>query len=317
MLLKLLKGRLDTMPTTLYLLTYRKGKCTANCGFCPQARGSSSRADMLSRVSWPVFPTRQTLDRTEASVRDGKVKRVCVQALNYPRVVEHLSILVTAIYSRVKIPVSVSCQPLNSENMKQLAGAGAERISVSLDATTEELFEDIKGYSVGGPYVWEDQFESMNEAIKVFGKGKVSTHLIIGLGETETQAVGTIQKCADLGVLPALFAFTPIPGTALENNPQPQTSTYRRIQLARHLIVNGSSRHENMSFDQRGCIVDFGVDEEALKTTIKTGEPFLTSGCPNCNRPYYNERPSGPIYNYPRSMTLQEIDQVSKELLIH
>jgi biotin synthase len=25
----------------------------------------------------------------------------------------------------------------------------------------------------------------------------------------------------------------------------------------------------------------------------------MTSGCPNCNRPYYNETPSGPILNYP------------------
>ncbi|MFW6117673.1 MAG: radical SAM protein, partial [Thermoproteota archaeon] len=52
--LNLLNGPLDVPPTTAYLLTYKEGKCTANCGFCPQARSSDGRSDMLSRVSWPV-----------------------------------------------------------------------------------------------------------------------------------------------------------------------------------------------------------------------------------------------------------------------
>jgi len=36
--LGLIKGRLDAEPTTVYLLTYRHEKCSANCGFCPQAK---------------------------------------------------------------------------------------------------------------------------------------------------------------------------------------------------------------------------------------------------------------------------------------
>ena len=36
--LGLVKGMLDAEPTTIYLLTYIKGKCSANCAFCPQAK---------------------------------------------------------------------------------------------------------------------------------------------------------------------------------------------------------------------------------------------------------------------------------------
>jgi biotin synthase len=39
-ILGLIKGKLDAEPTTAYLMTYKAGKCTANCGFCPQARDS-------------------------------------------------------------------------------------------------------------------------------------------------------------------------------------------------------------------------------------------------------------------------------------
>jgi biotin synthase-related radical SAM superfamily protein len=315
--LKLLRGKLDAMPTTAYLLTYRRGKCNANCGFCPQARGSHGRADMLSRVSWPVFPTKNVLDGIESAVRDGQIRRVCLQALNYPEVFRHLLAFAKAIYSRVKVPVSISCQPLNRENMRQLAEVRVERIGIPLDAATEELFSKVKGRLVGGPYVWEEQFELLREAVEIFGKGKVSTHLIVGLGETEKETVETVQRCVDMGVLPALFAFTPISGTALENNPQPMVPVYRRVQLGRHLIFHGIANYEDMCFDGKGRIGDFGVGKEVLVRIVQTGEPFLTSGCPNCNRPYYNEKPSGPIYNYPRPLTKKETGQILQELVIH
>ena len=315
--LKLLRGKLDAMPTTAYLLTYRRGKCTANCGFCPQARGSHGRADMLSRVSWPVFPTKHVIDGIEKAVKDSKIRRVCLQALNYPEVFQHLLAFVKAICSRVEVPVSISCQPLNRENMRQLAEAEAERIGIPLDAATEELFNKVKGRSVGGPYVWEEQFRLLSEAVEIFGKGKVSTHLIVGLGETEKEMVETIQKSVDMGVLPALFAFTPIQGTALENNSQPSVPAYRRVQLARHLIFHGIVRYEDMYFDEKDCVRDFGANKAVLMGIVQTGEPFVTSGCPNCNRPYYNEKPSGPIYNYSRPLTKKETGQILQELVIH
>lgn len=71
-----------------------------------------------------------------------------------------------------------------------------------------------------------------------------------------------------------------------------------------------------MHFNEKNYISDFGVDKEVLTGIIQTGEPFLTSGCPNCNRPYYNEKPSGPIYNYPRPLTKKETGQILQELVI-
>jgi biotin synthase len=195
--LGLLKGKLDAAPTTAYLMTFRQGKCVANCGFCSQARESRGRADMLSRVSWPAFPTEQVLNGIEKAVKDGEIKRVCFQALNYPEVFIHLLALVKTINQRVKVPISVSCQPLNSENIRQLAKAGVERIGIPLDAATEKLFDKVKGSSAQGPYRWEKQFKLLNEAVGIFGKGKVSTHLIVGLGETEREMIDAIQKCFD------------------------------------------------------------------------------------------------------------------------
>jgi biotin synthase-related radical SAM superfamily protein len=269
---------------------------------------------MLSRISWPVYPTKLVLDGLRGCVRDGSVKRVCIQALNYTEVFNDVEAVVRTARSRARVPVSVSCQPPSSKNIWQLVDAGAERIAIPLDAATEEIFEKTKGSRAEGPYRWEKQFELLNEAVRIFGRGKVSTHLIVGLGETERAMVETIQRCVDINVLPALFAFTPVAGTVLQNKAQPPIRSYRRIQVARHLIVQGIARSEDMSFDDSGQLVDFGAEKKVLSAVIQTGVPFLTSGCPNCNRPYYNEKPSGPIYNFPRELTKTQALEIERQV---
>jgi biotin synthase-related radical SAM superfamily protein len=314
--LGLLEGRLDAEPTTAYMMTYKTGKCTANCGFCPQAKTSLSKAELLSRITWPIFPTKTILTGIKNAVNNKRIKRVCIQALNYPNVFSHLVALIKAIKQHANVPISISCQPLNSKNIHRLAEAGANRIGIALDAATEKLFAQVKGSVAGGPYKWKNQFKQLQEAVEVFGKGNVTTHLIIGLGETEKEAISIIQQCVNMSVLPALFAFTPIRGTALENNPQPRIEAYRRIQLARYLILNGTARYENMHFDVDGQIADFNVKKETLRRAVESGEPFLTSGCPSCNRPFYNEKPSGPIYNYPRNLRPEEIATIRQQLCL-
>jgi len=269
---------------------------------------------MLSRVAWPVFSTSRVLTNLALAVNQGKVKRVCVQALNYPEVFHEMSALIQRLKQSAQVLVSVSCQPLKSDDLWLLSKAGVERVGIALDAATIRIFNEVKGTKTGGSYRWEDQFRLLGAAIGIFGEGNVSTHLILGLGETEIEAASLIQECTDMGVLPALFAFTPVEGTALAAYPPPKVEVYRRIQLARHLIVNGLARIEDMSADADGRIAEFGISKKALARTMETGEPFLTSGCSDCNRPFYNEKPSGPIYNYPRPVRQDELAKIREEL---
>ena len=314
--LGLMRSRLDAKPTTVYLLTCRTEKCSANCGFCPQARESKGRADMLSRVTWPIFPTKQVIDGIEKAVRKGDIKRVCVQTLNYPEVFNDVLVLVKEIKSRIDVPLSISCQPLSPEKLKALSEAGVNPISIPLDAATEKIFDKVKGQTIGGPYNWEKQRQALKDAVQVLGEASVSTHLIVGLGETEKEVCQTIQWCVDSRVYPGLFAFTPISGTALENNPPPTLRQYRRVQVAHYLLTHRKTRIGNMEFDEYGCITNFGISKEQMLEVVESGEPFLTSGCSGCNRPYYNERPGGPIYNCPRQPRSGEIAEAKKLLEI-
>ncbi len=311
--LGLIKGMISAKPTTAYLLTYRPGKCTANCAFCPQAKSSNGRADMLSRVIWPVFNLKDVVDGVKNAFEAGRIRRVCIQALNYPRVQDDLLFISRLIHSASNVPISISCQPLKYEEMVKLREAGVERVSIALDAATEEIFSKVKGELIAGPYKWNHHLNALRKAVEVFGRGKVTTHLIVGLGESEREMVSMIQKCVDMGVYPSLFAFTPIPGTKMANHPRPPIPKYRRLQIAHYLITHGIKRYEDMKF-KNDQIVDFGIPAEKLEQIVSSGKPFMTSGCPGCNRPYYNESPKGPIYNYPRMPTPKEILEIKKQI---
>jgi biotin synthase-related radical SAM superfamily protein len=311
--LGLIAGKLDAPPTTVYLLTYHERKCSANCGFCPQARTSTSRADMLSRVTWPSFKTEKVIDSLARAGKKDSIQRVCIQAINYPNVYSNLLALATNIKAKAKVSLSVSCPPFTKEKMRELRDAGVDRVSVALDTATSTLFEEVKGAKAHSSYSWEKHRRTLEEAVQVFGRNSVSTHLIVGLGENEKQLVEIMQWCVDTGICPSLFAFTPVPGTVLENMNQPKLAAYRRVQLARFFMVNGKTRVENMQFDGEGRIVGYSVSQSMLEETLELGGPFQTSGCPGCNRPYYNEKPSGPIYNYPRPLSHDEIVEVKKQ----
>ena len=83
--------------------------------------------------------------------------------------------------------------------MEQLAAAGVDRLGIAVDAASKTLFNKVKGLEVGGGYRWDALFRRLDEALAVFGKNNVSTHLIVGLGETEKEAAEFLQRCVDLG----------------------------------------------------------------------------------------------------------------------
>ncbi|MDR2202882.1 MAG: radical SAM protein [Nitrososphaerota archaeon] len=315
--LDLIEGKMDVTPATAYLMTFTEGKCLANCNFCPQAQESKSNTNLLSRVSWPAFPTFVVVAALNNAIKKGNIKRVCIQVLNVPNVFLHVDSLVREIKKNDPgICVSVSCQPLNSENILLLKKAGVDRIGIALDAASEAIFRHIKGVEGGGIYNWHQELGLLEEALLIFGQGKVSTHLIAGLGETEQEIVCLIQWCVDKGILPALFAFTPIKGTPLEKHSPPNIESYRRLQLARYMLVQGITCFKHLTFNTEGQIVLFGVDTTILDAIVNSGLPFQTSGCPNCNRPFYNEKPSGPLYNYPKNLNQKELDEVKRQLNI-
>jgi biotin synthase len=304
---------LDVNPTTAYLMTYSEDGCIANCAFCPQGRESTSDRSLLSRVLWPVYSTKIVLESLE-KIDEGEIRRICIQAINYPGFFEDVLYLLKAFKEHSSLDVSLDSPPLNKVQLEKLKAAGLEKIAFPLDASTPDIFDRVKGKLTRGPYRWNEHLKALGEAVSVFGEGNVMSNLIVGLGETEKEAVELIQLLQDRNVGTVLYAFTPVHGTFLEGRDQPELASYRRIQVARLLISEGIGNLVDMKFDVEGKIVNFGLDEGGLKEVVLSGRAFMTSGCEGCNRPYYNERPSGPFYNYPREPTREESEDEAKKM---
>ncbi len=308
------KGFKD-IPTTCYLMTYKDGHCTANCGFCPQARESGSSIELLSRVSWPVFSFKDFLTKLNYMPHAKRFKRICIQTLNYLQNFQDLIEIVSQIRKRCNIPISIAIPPMGKENLERLKLLGVDRVGIALDGATPEIFEQVKGKVVRGPYNWSNHIQNLKEALTIFGEGNVTTHLIVGLGETAVAILKMIKNLHDLKIRVSLFAFMPIKGTLLENLSRPNLLNFRKIQLGRYLLVSNNRTLKDFTFNNFGEIVKFNLNEKELWHIICNSDAFLTSGCPGCNRPYYTSRPSGPIYNYPRTLLTHEMDDIFKNLM--
>ena len=302
-------GPRDPYFTTAFLMTYRKGKCDANCAFCPQARESSTSSDRLSRISWPEFSLDTVINNW---IPPGQFQRICIQTICYPEVVDDVVDIVRKVREVSKLPISVAIHPISTRELQRLKDIGVSNIGIALDACTPELFNKIKGKERDSSYRWKKHRDALHDALKVFGKGYVTTHLIIGLGESELDAAKFIAEMYQEGISVGLFAFTNIKGTSLENHPTPDLASYRRIQVIRHLVSKRKLKLDQIDEDDAGHIT-ITLDSALLSEALSSGEAFRVSGCKGCNRPFYNERPRGPMYNYPRDLTNDEIRKAIEE----
>jgi biotin synthase len=314
----------NAYPFCINLLLHFSDGCKANCLYCGQAREVSKTpiCRSLIRVEWPLRSLDDIIERLGKFNYSGcslRPYRVCVATITNPKALEAEVEVIRRVYRATGLPTSALITPslFTKEWMKKLRDVGTERIGIAIDCASEEVFELLRGRYARSPHRWGRYLEGVEEAVEVMGRGRVGIHLIVGLGESEEEAVRLIQQVHDLGAETHLFSFYPEEGSVLEGWVRPPISQYRRVQLARYLINTGLSRYEWMKFNSQGQIVDFGIPKGQLEEVIESGLPFTTSGCPGCNRPYANERPSEEPRNYPYIPRGKEIERIKKELIMY
>ncbi|MEE8431990.1 MAG: radical SAM protein [Candidatus Desulfatibia sp.] len=309
------------------LLTYPEG-CRASCTYCGLARpesaaatedGHEKKASSFIRVEWPIFPT----DRIIEMAGDNKtLERACISTLTHPNNKMDTLAILKKLKEKTKLPVSILSNPTTTsiEDIKKLKDSGADRFTVAIDLATAELFEAHRGKETKGPHKWDRYWESLEEAQKVFGRGNIGSHLIVGMGETEKEMAAAIQRVFDLGGTTHLFSFYPEPGSRMEKAKSCDPAQYRRVQLARYMIDKGITSYGTMEFDQAGRIVSYGAEHEKSEFVIESGKPFQTSGCPGkdcgetaCNRPFGDGPPSD-IRSYPFELEKEDIARVRRQM---
>ena len=300
--LEMKKGKSDIPPTTAYIMI--GNKCSNKCSFCSQSIESSSRKDKLSRVIWPEYDKEDILDAFINYKKDN-IKRICIQSMASDESYDEVTKFIKYINKYLAIPISLSAKLEDIEDLDKFFELGVDKIGIAIDAVNKELYESIKGNN------FEEKIDFIKEA-GIMYPNKISTHIIVGLGETHKEVYDLYKNLKSYSITISLFAFTPVKGTKMEHVCQPNIESYRRIQLMTYMIDKGYNR-DYFKFNKNGYL-EFVEIDDYMKQDILKGLPFEIKGCKDCNRPYYNERPGYTIYNYSKKLNKDEIDLAIKEL---
>lgn len=209
----------DVLATTVLQTCIRYGHRDTSCQFC--AIGQSLEAGRTIARKTPEH----LAEVTEAAVRLDGVKHL-VMTTGTPntsdRGAAYLTECAKAIKAKVDIPIQAQCEPPDDfiwfERMKD---AGIDTLGMHLEAADPEVRARIIPGKATVPIAY--YFEAFAAAVKVFGRGQVSTYLLAGLGDSLDTLLNISDRLIQTGVYPFVVPFVPISGTPLENHSAPKS----------------------------------------------------------------------------------------------
>ncbi|MFN8075214.1 MAG: MSMEG_0568 family radical SAM protein [Kineosporiaceae bacterium] len=125
----------------------------------------------------------------------------------------HLARCVRAVHEAVPhLPIQVQCEPpADLAAITDLHEAGATAIGIHV----ESLDDDVRRRWMPGKgsVPLSEYRAAWAEAVRVFGRNRVSTYLLVGLGEDPDELVAGAGELIAMGVYPFVVPYRPLAGT--------------------------------------------------------------------------------------------------------
>ncbi len=298
--------------------------CAANCSYCGLARERPGLAEDNSfiRVDWPLFETDQVADKIAEKESVAAVGRVCIAQVQDHRATDDLIEMSSRVHKAApQVPISalVTATLLDVDSLHAIKASGVDIIGVGLDAVTEDVFSRTRGKLAKGPHQWDQHWEIVRHARRIYGPMKVNCHLIVGLGETDKEMLDLIFQLKSEQIAGYLFSFNPEPGTQMQDVPRAPLVRWRRIQYVKNLIEKYDLPPSALQYDDCGGLAGVDLPEEVAQQSFADGLAFMTNGCPDrhgvmaCNRPYGSYRPGEEYRDYPFMPSGDELDVIFEQ----
>lgn len=218
----LLHGR-DVLATTVVQTCIRYSE-DQRCRFCSVEESLNSGATIAAKT--PA----QLAEVAEAAVRlDGVRQMVMTTGTTSgpDRGARHLARCVRAVRGSVPgLPVQVQIEPPGDLTViGDLKDAGATAIGIHVESMDDDV---RRRWMPGKGSVPLREYEkAWDEAVRVFGWNKVSTYLLVGLGEDPDDLVAGAKSLIDRGVYPFVVPMRPMAGTlARRDGARPPSPDY-------------------------------------------------------------------------------------------
>ena len=144
----------------------------------------------------------------------------------------YISRCAAAIKDASGLPIQVQFEPPDEPAvLEQVRAAGVDAVGIHI----ETFDPDVLGRVAAGKAKCgvEGYFRWWERAVEVFGRGRVSTYLILGMGERRELIEEGCRRAIALGVYPFVVPLRPVPGTLMADTPAPDAeyvvSIYRSV----------------------------------------------------------------------------------------
>lgn len=137
-----------------------------------------------------------------------------------------------AVKEATGLPVQAQFEP--PEDLSVLDGLremGVDSVGIHVETFDPRVFAQVAPAKARTGI--EGYFRAWERAVEVFGRGQVSTYVILGMGEDPELTVEGCRRAIELGVYPFVVPLRPIPGSLmgelLPPAPDYVESIYRRV----------------------------------------------------------------------------------------
>ena len=195
---ELVRGVIDPVVSHCPEQTYItiSERCSYDCKFCsvPKFQGKIKTLD-------------QVLAIVERAKKSGNLKVIAFTsgvATTPEKEIDRVVKYVQAV-KKYHVPIGVAVSPAK-DSSQRLKDAGVTEVKYNVETMDREIFERVctgrKGHSL------DFILTSLRDAVKVFGKNRVSTNIIIGLGETDDCVRKGVEYLSKMGVIAVLRPIT-------------------------------------------------------------------------------------------------------------
>lgn len=200
----------NVLATTVVQTCIRYRDESTRCRFCTIEE--SLRAGTTAQVKRPEDLAEVAAAAVEL---DGVAQMVMTTGTSNgrDRGAKHLVKCVEAVLAAVPgLAIQVQIEPpLDLVWIDRLHEAGAAAVGIHVESTDE----DVRArWTPGKAEVPVERYEeAWRRAVAVFGRNRVSTYLLVGLGEDPDHLVASAERLIDMGVYPFVVPYRPMDGS--------------------------------------------------------------------------------------------------------
>jgi biotin synthase-related radical SAM superfamily protein len=214
------------------------GECIYECAFCNTHKMEPGRRKDIPPDRWVELVIEAYEKRPFSALAITSVAPPDHEGMM--RAYETVISGVLARYPDLTVGVEPYVQ--GPEDISRLHRVGATEIKINVQTPDPNILQRIcPGWDL------ERQYTMLGEAVAVFGRGRVTTNIILGLGETDEDVAKALDRLAEMGVVPTVRAVRINAGNAQDleralGHPVTPVEVDRHVRMA-HLLRDTLERH--------------------------------------------------------------------------